>query len=89
MQGKTIDRIRQWAEQIWELAGRPEGQHEEHWTQAEAEIAASVAYGLEPDPRDADPDADLPAGAPGSAQQPTPDVDLHDLSQNITSKTQA
>jgi hypothetical protein len=33
-------RTRERAYEIWEKAGRPEGKAEEHWRQAEAEIAA-------------------------------------------------
>ena len=33
-------RIQERAYEIWEKAGRPEGRAEEHWRQAEAEIAA-------------------------------------------------
>ncbi|CDX31339.1 conserved hypothetical protein [Mesorhizobium sp. ORS 3359] len=35
------ERIRQRAHEIWEQAGRPEGAHEEHWSQATAEIDAA------------------------------------------------
>jgi hypothetical protein len=34
------ERIRQRAQAIWERAGRPEGRHEDHWREAEKEIAA-------------------------------------------------
>ncbi|MBP0447686.1 DUF2934 domain-containing protein [Roseomonas sp. SSH11] len=34
-------RIRERAHQIWEQAGRPDGQHESHWAQAEREVAAT------------------------------------------------
>lgn len=34
------DRIRKRAHQIWEDAGRPEGMHEEHWSEAVAAIEA-------------------------------------------------
>ena len=33
-------RVRERAYHIWEAAGRPEGKADEHWLQAEAEIAA-------------------------------------------------
>ncbi len=39
-------RIRERAYEIWEHAGRPEGQATEHWHQAEIEIAAEE-QGLE------------------------------------------
>ncbi|MBB3313281.1 hypothetical protein FHT78_005073 [Rhizobium sp. BK196] len=35
-----IDKIRQRAQEIWEAEGRPEGQHERHWRQAEQELSA-------------------------------------------------
>ncbi|MBP0494898.1 DUF2934 domain-containing protein [Roseomonas indoligenes] len=34
-------RIRERAYEIWESAGRPEGEHDTHWTQAEREVAAT------------------------------------------------
>lgn len=34
------DQIREYAHGLWERAGRPEGQHEEIWHQAKAEIEA-------------------------------------------------
>ena len=34
------ERIRQRAQAIWEREGRPEGRHEDHWREAEKEIAA-------------------------------------------------
>lgn len=37
------ERIRNRAHQIWEDAGRPEGLHEAHWSQAVAEIEAEDA----------------------------------------------
>lgn len=35
-----IDKIRQRAQEIWEAEGKPEGQHERHWQQAEEELSA-------------------------------------------------
>lgn len=32
------ERVRRRAHDIWEREGRPEGQHDEHWAQAEAEV---------------------------------------------------
>lgn len=43
------DRIRVRAYEIWEAMGCPEGQHEATWQQAQIEIAARDAYGLEAD----------------------------------------
>jgi hypothetical protein len=34
------ERVRQRAHEIWEEAGRPDGQHEAHWEQAAREIEA-------------------------------------------------
>lgn len=34
------NRVRERAYEIWERNGRPDGKAEEHWRQAEAEIAA-------------------------------------------------
>jgi len=36
----STDRIRERAHAIWEAQGHPEGLADEHWAQAEAEIAA-------------------------------------------------
>ena len=41
------DRIRIRAYEIWEAVGCPEGRHEDTWQQAQIEIAAQDAYGLE------------------------------------------
>lgn len=38
MQGDREERIRHRAYEIWESAGRPEGEHDAHWAQARAEI---------------------------------------------------
>lgn len=35
-----IDKIKQRAQEIWEAEGRPEGQHQRHWQQAEEELSA-------------------------------------------------
>jgi Protein of unknown function (DUF2934) len=34
------ERVRQRAHEIWEEAGRPDGQHDAHWEQAQREIEA-------------------------------------------------
>ena len=39
------DKIRQRAYEIWDRNGRQEGQAEDHWLQAEREIAGSVGTG--------------------------------------------
>ncbi|MGQ9368496.1 DUF2934 domain-containing protein [Azospirillum sp. A39] len=45
MDDNRLDRIRQRAHEIWEREGNPHGRHDEHWAQAEAEIAAEDAAG--------------------------------------------
>jgi hypothetical protein len=37
--GNIAERVRQRAYEIWEREGRPEGREQEHWEQAEREIA--------------------------------------------------
>jgi hypothetical protein len=39
--------IRKRAHEIWEREGRPEGRHENHWREAEAELAAAGNQGNE------------------------------------------
>jgi hypothetical protein len=34
------ERVRQRAHEIWEKAGRPDGQHDAHWEQARREVEA-------------------------------------------------
>ncbi|MFP5478084.1 MAG: DUF2934 domain-containing protein [Alphaproteobacteria bacterium] len=48
MEQNEIERIRLRAYEIWEEAGRPAGKDAEHWQQAQAELAAKDAYGLDP-----------------------------------------
>ncbi len=38
------ERIRQRAFELWEQAGRPEGDHEKHWHQAVREIEAEDGF---------------------------------------------
>lgn len=40
MSGDMEERVRQRAHELWEQAGRPEGQQEQHWRQASQEISA-------------------------------------------------
>ena len=40
MGGDMEERIRQRAHELWEQAGRPEGQQDRHWEQASREISA-------------------------------------------------
>jgi hypothetical protein len=44
------ERVRKRAYEIWEKAGRPDGQHDAHWEQARREIEAEES---EPPPEDA------------------------------------
>ena len=39
MSGDREERVRQRAHELWEQAGRPEGQQERHWEQAFQEIS--------------------------------------------------
>ncbi|MDX5351104.1 MAG: DUF2934 domain-containing protein [Paracoccaceae bacterium] len=48
MEQTETERIRQRAYAIWEDAGRPAGRADEHWQQAQADLAAQDAYGLDP-----------------------------------------
>lgn len=41
------DRIRQRAHQLWEEQGRPDGRHDEHWSQASSEIGEDGGTGGE------------------------------------------
>ena len=52
MDGEQEERLRERAYAIWEREGRPDGQAERHWAQAEAELGGTPAAH---DP--ADPDA--------------------------------
>ncbi|NYZ14949.1 DUF2934 domain-containing protein [Azospirillum sp. RWY-5-1] len=45
MPDDRTDRIRQRAHEIWEREGRADGRDAEHWSRAEAEIAAEEANG--------------------------------------------
>ncbi|WP_448208096.1 DUF2934 domain-containing protein [Azospirillum sp. sgz302134] len=43
------DRIQRRAHEIWEREGKPQGRHDDHWSQAEAEIRAEEdAAGAKP-----------------------------------------
>lgn len=52
MSDDRSERIRQKAYEIWERLGRPEGQEQDHWAQAEAEILAEETEGTETVPED-------------------------------------
>lgn len=47
MEQSDTERISLRAYEIWEAAGRPAGKDREHWEQAQAELAAKDAYGLD------------------------------------------
>lgn len=64
-------RIRDRAYEIWVREGRPQGRQDEHWRQAEAEIAAETAAaghpaagGLKPKSESAPAEGQPPAGEP-------------------------
>jgi hypothetical protein len=59
------DRIRSRAYEIWERAGRT-GDPEDHWRQAEEELAAEPAH-AEPDSAMPEPDATVEAVQPAAA----------------------
>jgi len=37
-----VERVKAKAHEIWEREGKPEGRHDEHWRQAEAEVDAEA-----------------------------------------------
>ena len=47
MESDRYEAIRKRAYEIWERNGRPEGRRDEHWQQAEAELAAAGDQGNE------------------------------------------
>jgi hypothetical protein len=47
MDPHKYEAIRKRAYEIWERRGRPEGQHDDHWREAEAELAAAGAQANE------------------------------------------
>jgi hypothetical protein len=53
--------VRERAYAIWERMGRPEGAHEQHWSQAEAELEAEG--GAVTNPGD-----EAPSGTPGTGE---------------------
>jgi Protein of unknown function (DUF2934) len=57
MTEQRLERIRQRAYEIWAREGRPEGRADEHWQQAETELAAELeAVAAVEGSVDADPD---------------------------------
>lgn len=69
--------VRQRAYEIWEIEGRPDGGHERHWQQAEAEIeamgAGSAAQYGNPGP---EMPGDRPDGIPVRPESDVPGADL-------------
>lgn len=65
------DRIRERAYAIWETQGRPDGQHEDHWSQAEAELPEDAADPLPPGATDIAGTAPDAPSAP-ARRKPTP-----------------
>jgi hypothetical protein len=47
MKSDRREAVRRRAHEIWEARGRPEGQHEDHWREAEAELARTGDQGNE------------------------------------------
>jgi DnaJ-class molecular chaperone len=54
--------VRERAHAIWDREGRPEGAHEQHWTQAEAELETEGGAAT------TNPGDDAPPGTPGTGE---------------------
>lgn len=55
IENSDYDAIRERAYEIWEREGRPDGQHEDHWRQALAELALMDPVELQNDNKKAKP----------------------------------
>lgn len=55
IENSDYDAIRERAYEIWEREGRPDGQHENHWRQALAELALMDPVDLQNDNKKARP----------------------------------
>lgn len=55
IENSDYDAIRERAYEIWEREGRPDGQHENHWRQALAELALMEPVELQNDNKKARP----------------------------------
>jgi hypothetical protein len=55
IENSDYDAIRERAYEIWEREGRPDGQHEDHWRQALAELALMDPVELQNDNKKARP----------------------------------
>lgn len=78
MESEKEKRIRDRAYEIWEREGQPAGRHDEHWRQAEAELAAetqseegAAAAGNKPasDPADTSTAKPVPAAPAAPARR--------------------
>ena len=56
------ERVRQRAYSLWEQEGRPEGQAEDHWRRAEAEVGVN-------------PGDEAPPGTPGAREHVCPECE--------------
>lgn len=52
---KSYEEVRERAYEIWEREGRPDGQHEDHWRQALAELALMDPADVQNDNKKAKP----------------------------------
>ena len=80
--GEDEDKVRRRAYEIWEREGRPEGRHDEHWSQARREMekygapeGAQLGRGEagaagRPAPEGARPGTGVPGGQSGGAAKP-------------------
>jgi DUF2934 family protein len=55
MSAPNEDQIRTRARQLWEIAGRPEGRHEEFWHEAERQLKVSWATSATDNPDETSP----------------------------------
>jgi hypothetical protein len=55
IENSDYDAVRERAYEIWEREGRPDGQHENHWRQALAELALMDPVELQNDNKKARP----------------------------------
>ena len=65
---RDVERVRERAHALWEQAGRPDGQHDAHWLQAERELEeGTVTDEVSLNPGDA-----APPGTPGTGEDACP-----------------
>ncbi len=65
MDADWMDRVRARAYALWESSGRPEGNEEQHWAQAEEELRASSLDAT-------NPGDEAPPGTPGTGEDLCP-----------------